>query len=264
MPIIYIYCLYAIALFALAGWMLSFATRHYSHVDSMWSLFMLITAGTTALFLAPDLSSRASWVLFAVSVWALRLSLFITWRNWGKEDYRYETIRKNNEPHFWLKSLYIVFAFQALLAWIISYPLFAAISSDLPWQLLDLPAALLFMMGVGWETLADWQLSRFRADPHNHQGVMRQGLWRYCRHPNYFGECLVWWGFALFGVASGSHWAWLSPVLMTLLLLKVSGVGLMEQTIHQRRPGYDDYIASTNAFIPGLPKKSVLNQESES
>lgn len=251
----YLQCLISIAIFALIGWGISVATRHYSHVDSMWSLFMALAGVTTALNVVA-LSPRAILVLCLVIIWAVRLSGFITWRNWGKEDYRYETIRQNNEPHFWLKSLYIVFGLQAVLAWLVAYPVYAATASLNAWQWLDVLASVLFLLGFYWEVVADWQLHRFKSNPANQQAVLNTGLWRYSRHPNYFGECLIWWGFALFGVASGSHWSWFSPVLMTLLLLKVSGVSLLEQTITSRRPGYAEYIATTNAFIPGFPKKN--------
>jgi len=256
---IYIYALIAIVMFALCGWLLSFATRHYSHVDSMWGLFMAITAYTSALF-TDDLSSRAMLVLVAATLWALRLSLFLTWRNWGAEDHRYQTIRQNNEPHFWFKSLYIIFAFQALLAWLISYPLSVAVTSASVLNCLDVAGGLLFLLGMYWEVVADWQLMRFRAQAEHQSSVLQSGLWRYSRHPNYFGECLIWWGFGMLGAASGNHWAWLSPVIMTFLLLKISGVRLMEQTIHSRRPGYADYVKNTNAFIPGLPKRESANE----
>jgi steroid 5-alpha reductase family enzyme len=255
---IYQYALIAIVVFALIGWLLSFATHHYSHVDSMWSLFMAITAYTSALF-ALDLSSRAVLALVAVTLWALRLSIFLTWRNWGAEDHRYQTIRQNNEPHFWFKSLYIIFAFQALLAWVISYPLYAAVVGQSALNWFDLAGALLFLLGFYWEVVADWQLMQFRRQPDNQGAVLQTGLWRYSRHPNYFGECLIWWGFGLLGVSSGHPWSWLSPVIMTFLLLKVSGVSLMEKTIYSRRPGYADYVRNTNTFIPGLPKKDSSN-----
>lgn len=250
---IYQYALIAILLFALSGWLLSFATKHYSHVDSMWSLFMAITAYVSALFVY-DLSARAILVLIAITLWALRLSLFLTWRNWGKEDHRYQTIRQNNEPHFWFKSLYIIFAFQAVLAWIISYPLFAAVTDGRPLNAWDMAGTLLLVVGFYWEAVADWQLMRFRKQPDSQQAVLKTGLWRYSRHPNYFGESLIWWGFGLIGAATGNPWVWISPVIMTFLLLKISGVSLMEQTIHSRRPGYAQYVKNTNAFIPGIPK----------
>lgn len=248
---IYHYALIAIVTFALTGWLLSFATHKYSHVDSMWSLFMVLTAYISVIFM-PELSVRAWLVLIAATLWALRLSLFLTWRNWGKEDHRYDTIRQNNEPYFWFKSIYIIFGFQALLAWAISYPLYVSITSQLPLQWLDGAGLILFLVGFYWETVADWQLMQFRKL--QTQEVLKTGLWRYSRHPNYFGECLIWWGFALLGAATGNPWVWLSPVIMTFLLLKVSGVSLMEQTIHSRRPGYAEYAKHTNAFIPGLPK----------
>ena len=119
---------------------------------------------------------------------------------------------------------------------------------------LDALAALLFITGMYWEGVADWQLAAFKAKPENAQAVLNTGLWRYSRHPNYFGESLIWWGFALAGIAAGSLWSVASAALMTLLLLKVSGVSLLEKTIQTRRPGYQAYIASTNAFIPGTPK----------
>lgn len=261
MSMLYLHCLYAILAFALCGWLLSFALKHYSHVDSMWSLFMLLAAYTTALF-QTDWSLRGQLVLLLATLWGLRLSLFITWRNWGKEDYRYETIRQNNEPHFWLKSIYIVFGFQAVLAWLISYPLYIAVNETQPLNALDALALVLFMVGLYWEVVADWQMARFKQQPNNQQRVMNQGLWRYSRHPNYFGECLIWWGFALFALATGDAWAILSASLMTLLLLKVSGVALMEKTITQRRPDYAAYIEQTNAFIPGLPKPASSERQS--
>lgn len=247
------YALIAIFAFSLTGWILSFAIHKYSHVDSMWSLFMAITAYISLIF-TQDLSLRAWLVLIAVTLWALRLSIFLTWRNWGHEDHRYDTIRKNNEPHFWLKSLYIIFGFQAVLAWIISYPIYVSITSQSSLQWLDGAGLVLFTAGFYWETVADWQLMRFRHSSGNPQAVLQTGLWRYSRHPNYFGECLIWWSFALFAAATGNVWVWISPVIMTFLLLKVSGVSLMEQTIHSRRPGYAEYAKRTNAFIPGFPK----------
>lgn len=252
-PEIYLYALYGIGIFALCGWLFSLATHHYSHVDCMWSLFFVITAFVSAIFFEV-FSLRTILILLLVSLWALRLSIYIGWRNWGKEDLRYAVIRQNNEPHFWLKSFYIVFAFQAVLAWIISYPLFAAIQSEAPFGLLDVVALNLVLIGLYWEIVADWQLARFKANPNNKGKVMNQGLWRYSRHPNYFGECLIWWGFYVFALASGAWWAIFSPILMAILLLKVSGVALLESTIVERRPDYVDYIAKTNAFIPGLPK----------
>ena len=112
-------------------------------------------------------------------------------------------------------------------------------------------------VGMIFESVGDWQLSRFKADPANHGKVMDRGLWRYSRHPNYFGECLIWWGFFLFALSAGAWWAVAGPLLLTYLLLRFSGVTLLEETIVDRRPAYRAYIARTNAFIPGPPKQDA-------
>lgn len=249
----YFISLYAMLGFALLGWVISLFRKKVSHVDTMWSLFFLL-AGLTTAYLTQPLSSRASIVLILLGVWSVRLAGYITWRNKGHEDARYEVIRQNNQPYFSFKSLYIVFGFQAVLAWIISIVLFANVQSQMALSVIDLMGMVVVLFGLIWEAVADWQLTQFKANPAHQGKVMDKGLWRYSRHPNYFGECCVWWGFYLFALAIGAWWAMISPILMTVLLLKVSGVSLLESTIVNRRPAYAQYIAQTNAFIPG-PKK---------
>ncbi len=259
---IYLYSLVAISLFAFAGWLLSLVRKNVTHVDSMWSLFFVIAAFTNAAFvlLVYPASARLILVLACVTLWALRLCIYLTWRNWGPhEDSRYVQIRQNNQPNFWLKSIYIIFGLQALLAWVISASLYGAMTAITPLNLIDYAGLVLFIFGFVWETLADLQLSRFKANPHNKGKVLNTGVWRYSRHPNYFGECCVWWAFYLFALADGAWWAIVSPILMTLLLLKVSGVSLLESTIVERRPAYADYIRSTNAFFPGGLKNEKNN-----
>lgn len=252
---IYLYSLVAIGAFALIGWLVSLTRNNVTHVDSMWSLFFLLASFTSALYVFES-TPRTSLVLILVSIWAIRLCAYLTWRNWGPhEDSRYAAIRKNNQPHFWLKSIYIVFGLQAVLAWVISLSLYGAIDSNTPINALDYIGLTLFLLGFFWEAIADWQLTRFKSKPENKGKVLDTGLWRYSRHPNYFGECCVWWGFYLIALAGGAWWAIISPVLMTLLLLKVSGVSLLEKDITERRPDYLAYIKTTNSFIPGLSKK---------
>jgi steroid 5-alpha reductase family enzyme len=252
---IYFFGFAALMVFALGGWLFSLIRNNVTHVDSMWSLFLLLAAIIYALNV-DNFNLRAVLILFLVSLWALRLCIYLTWRNWGPhEDHRYVAIRNNNLPHFWFSSLYIVFGLQALLAWIISMPLFGAIESNVNFNYLDVLGITLFAIGFIWEVTADWQLSIFKSEPHNHGKVLDAGVWRYCRHPNYFGECCVWWGFYLLALAAGAWWSVVAPLLMTLLLLKVSGVALLEKDIAERRPAYLVYIKSTNAFIPWLPKR---------
>lgn len=241
---------------AVITWVVSLIKKDVSIVDSVWSLFFLGLT-ITYISLSQALSDRALFVLILVSIWALRLSGFITWRNWGEpEDARYQVIRNNNEPHFAIKSLGIVFLLQGMLAWVISLPLLAAINGQSLISALDGFAIALVLFGITFETIADSQLAAFKAKPSNSGKVLDQGLWRYSRHPNYFGECCVWWGFYLLAISAGGWWSIISPLLMTFLLLRVSGVALLEKDIIERRPAYRDYIANTNAFIPGLPKST--------
>jgi steroid 5-alpha reductase family enzyme len=243
----------ATAALAIVVWLASLVVHDVSIVDSAWSLLVLATllAGAAAL---PDTGPRSTALIVLATLWALRLSGYIAWRHRGQpEDRRYQAIRSRNQPHFEWKSLYLVFGLQALLAWIVAAPLLAGIASRAPWHLLDAAGLLLAAAGLAFEAVADAQLARFKADPANRGRVMASGLWRYSRHPNYFGECCVWWGFWLLALAAGAWWTVVSPLLMTLLLLKVSGVSLLEKDIGERRPAYRDYIRQTNAFIPGRP-----------
>ena len=246
-----------IAALGVATWIASMVRHDVSLVDRTWSLF--ITGAAAAYFaLLPSSQAaggRSLWTLVLAVVWALRLSAYITARNWGHgEDRRYREIRARNQPNFAFKSLYLVFALQAVLSWVVSAPFFAAMGGTRPVGVLDITGLALAAFGIVFEAIGDAQMSRFKADPAHAGQVMDRGLWRYTRHPNYFGETCVWWGFWLVALgAAGWSGAWtiVSPILMTVLLLKVSGVSLLEKDIGERRPAYRDYIARTNAFFPG-------------
>jgi steroid 5-alpha reductase family enzyme len=244
----------------LLAWGYSVVRRNAGVADVVWGLFVLSAAATFALML-PVPGPRAGWLLAMIGLWALRLSAYIAWRSHGQpEDRRYQEIRARNQPNFDMKSLYLVFGLQGALAWLISFPLFAALGSDRPLTWLDGAGIVLFTIGFLFETIADLQLAEFRKANSREaiegaagagRPVMNKGLWRYSRHPNYFGECCVWWGFYLIALSVGADWTLFSPLMMTFLLLKVSGVALLEKDMMERRPAYRDYIKSTNAFFPG-------------
>jgi steroid 5-alpha reductase family enzyme len=245
----YLYGLAAITALVIATWVASIVKRDVSIVDSLWSILFLAAAIVYAHQIG---GARAQLMLALVTVWSLRLFIYLTVRNWGEpEDYRYQKIRANNQPNFAFKSLYIVFLLQGLLAWIVSLPLLAATGGAQSIGVLDYLGAAVVLFGVIFEAVADNQLARFKRDPSNRGKVLDTGLWRYSRHPNYFGECCVWWGFYLFALAAGGWWSIVGPLLMTVLLLKVSGVAMLERDIGKRRPEYQRYIETTNAFIPG-------------
>lgn len=252
----YLIALAVILSVGVAGWLFSLLRKDVSFVDSLWSLFFLLAAATFA-YGAQPLSIRGYLVLLLVTLWSLRLSIYITVRNWGEpEDYRYRKIRANNEPGFAFKSLYIVFGLQGMLAWLVAMPLLPAITSDAGLNAVDFVAIALWLVGFVFEAGGDYQLSRFKSRADSKGRVLDTGLWRYTRHPNYFGDFCIWWSFYLFAVAAGGWWSIVSPLLMSFLLLKVSGVAMLENTISERRPAYADYIRRTNAFFPG-PRRSA-------
>jgi len=249
---------------AVIAWIASLVTKDVSFVDSLWSIFFLIAA----LIFATNtdaVSARGFVVLALVAVWSIRLSLHITIRNWGEdEDYRYKAIRAKNSPGFEFKSLYIVFGLQAVLAWIIATPLAPAIASAVPVGIFDSVAILLWTVGFVFEAVGDYQLKQFKGNPENKGKVLDTGLWRFTRHPNYFGEFCIWWAFWLFALAAGAWWTVFAPLLISVLLLKVSGVAMLEKTIGERRPKYADYIRRTNSFFPGPRRGSGVSHEAKS
>jgi steroid 5-alpha reductase family enzyme len=245
------------AAIAVATWLASVVRRDVSLVDRVWSL-CIFGAGLTYAFVLPHTGPRASCALGLAGLWAVRLSAYITWRNWGHgEDRRYQAIRARNEPNFPLKSLVLVFGLQAVLAWLVSAPLLAAAAGAHGWTLLDTVGACIATFGLLFEAIADAQMARFKASPAHLGQVMDQGLWRFTRHPNYFGEFCVWWGLYLMALAAGGGWSIVSPLLMSVLLLKVSGVTLLEADLTERRPAYRAYIARTPAFFPGRPRRAT-------
>lgn len=245
----------ALALTLFALWAYSLRRDDVSIVDLYWGPGFALVALTTAL-VAGVSGPRGALVVGLVCVWALRLGVYLTWRNHGQpEDYRYQAIRARFDPGFRYKSLYIVFGAQGLLIFAVSAPVQAAIAlPGPPLGALDALGAALWAVGLFFETVGDLQLARFKADPANKGRVMDRGLWRYSRHPNYFGDFCVWWGLFLLA-ARVAPWTAFAPLIMSGLLLRVSGVALMEQTIAERRPAYADYIRRTSAFLPWFPKE---------
>jgi steroid 5-alpha reductase family enzyme len=247
-----------IAVLALLTWIASLVQRDVSLVDRMWSLMI---AGPALVYAAQTswTGPRAIAVLVLVLAWGLRLAAYISWRNWGHgEDRRYQEIRARNQPNFAFKSLYLIFALQMVLAWIVSAPTLAALAGGHEFGALDVAGIVVAIVGFFFEVVGDAQMAAFKGDAAHKGQVMDRGLWRYTRHPNYFGETCFWWGIWLIALGAGGAaaiWTVLSPLLMTVLLLKVSGVALLEKDIAERRPAYRDYIARTSAFIPWPPRR---------
>jgi steroid 5-alpha reductase family enzyme len=247
----------AVASLMLLGWLVSIVMKDASIVDLLWGLAFIAIAWTT---FAAGHGARPRRFLLAgmVSIWGLRLALYLARRNLGHgEDYRYQAMRRKH-PNFVLWSLGMVFGLQGALAWIVSLPVQLAMHDQSPSQLGGLAylGVAVWLIGLAFESIGDAQLARFKADPSSKGQVMDRGLWRYTRHPNYFGDFCVWWGIFLVAAETGSaRWGVIGPIVMSILLTRVSGKDLLEKTIGKRRPGYTDYVARTNAFFPGPPRR---------
>lgn len=236
-------------------WLVSLVLKDASIVDPFWGL-VFITLGATYRFASEtEYGARPAVVLGLLFIWGVRLSGYLFWRNAGKgEDYRYQAMRKRQGPNFPAKSLFTVFWLQGTLAWVVSLPLLAAADGTTSLGVFDYLGIGFWVVGIVFETLGDFQLARFKADSSNQGKVMDKGVWRYTRHPNYFGDFMVWWGFYFFALSAGGWWAIFGPLLMSVLLMRVSGAALLEKKLGNTREGYEEYIRTTNGFFPG-PKK---------
>lgn len=238
------------------GWAASLIRKNVTLVDSLWPLFFLASL-LVYIGVTPAFGPRDRAVLLLVFLWAARLSGYLTWRNWGqREDRRYAAIRDRHGTSFWYRSLWLIFGLQAGLAWVISLPLLAVAVRPQGFGVLDAAGLTLAIAGLMFAVVADWQLTVFRATRTEPGQVLDTGLWKLCRHPNYFGEASMWWGLFLVALAAGGWWSVAGPILMTWLLVRVSGVSLLEADLRRRYPAYDAYCRQVPAFVPRLRWKN--------
>lgn len=249
---------FVILLVLLTGlWLVSVRRRDASLIDPFWGMgFVIVAWGCLA---ARDVAGMRGLLLAGMtSVWGLRLSGYLLRRNWshGVEDRRYGAMRSYWGEKFWWVSYGTVFVLQGVILWVVSLPLQVGILSPetYPPGPVDVLGFLIWLVGVVFESVGDWQLSRFRSDPAQGGKVLDRGLWRYTRHPNYFGDFCVWWGLYVVSLGSGGWWTVFSPIVMSVLLMKVSGVALLEKDIGERRPEYARYVRETSAFWPWWPR----------
>lgn len=244
----------ALLIVMLVIWLISLPLRDASIVDLVWGLgFVLV--GWIHFAHATALTTQQLLLLSCVTIWGVRLSAYLAWRNVGKgEDKRYQRMRESMQPYFGWKSLFVVFLLQGVLIWVISLPLQLSFSPQVlaeGWTNWFIPGLVVWGVGFLFESVGDFQLARFQSIPHNKGKVLKQGLWKYTRHPNYFGDFLQWWGLYLLAISHGQHvWTIFSPLLMSFLLIKVSGVTLLESDLEHSKPEYAEYQKQTNAFFP--------------
>lgn len=255
---IYVYALLVIIGMMTLLWLISIAVKNVSIVDIFWG-FGYVLAASVYFYLADGNSIRKITVMTLTAIWGLRLTAYLAWRNIGKgEDYRYQEFRKNyGEKRYWWVSFFQTFLLQGILMWLISAPLLAAMyyGNEISLNLLDYLAIIVWIVGIVFEAGGDFQLANFKSNPQNKGKVLRTGFWKYTRHPNYFGDSAVWWAFGLFSIAVSSYLPVLGSILMTALIIKVSGVVLLEKSLKDKKPEYKEYIEKTSAFLPWPPKK---------
>jgi steroid 5-alpha reductase family enzyme len=255
----------AIAIIAmmLTVWLISVRIKDASIVDITWGLGFVLVVWVARIHVGGSWNLRHTLVLGATTLWGLRLAGYLGWRNMGKgEDFRYKLMRKKHGDKFPMISLFTVFGVQGLLMFIVSLPTQIAqmnFSRDANNSGLDfflVVGFVVWLIGLLFETIGDLQLVKFKANPANKGLVMDRGLWAWTRHPNYFGDSCVWWGIWLMAMSAPvAIFGILGPIVMTFLLVKVSGVPMLEHSMSKRRPGYADYVKRTSSFLPRPPKK---------
>ncbi len=237
-------------------WLISLARRDASIADIAWGLGFVVVAWTT-WSVGDGLDDRRNLLVAMVTIWGIRLAGHLVWRSRGEpEDFRYQSMRRRAGDRFPLTSFFSIFVFQGAVLWVVSLPVQLAMTPTTPEVgLLSIIGVVVWGIGFFFETVGDAQLARFRNDPANEGAVLDWGLWRYTRHPNYFGDCCIWWGLFLVAAETpDARWGVIGPIVMTVMLLRVSGVAMLERGLHKRRDGYADYVERTSAFLPRPPR----------
>jgi steroid 5-alpha reductase family enzyme len=241
----------------LTTWVVSVVLKNASIVDIVWGLGFVLAAWGVRLRVDDGLAARQNLLVAMTTVWGVRLAGYLLWRNHGNgEDYRYRAMRRHWGPRFPLISLVTVFTLQGVLMFTVSLPVQLGqtrIDPDLGW--LAIVGVAVWAIGIFFEWVGDAQLARFKADTSNQGKVMNRGLWKFTRHPNYFGDACVWWGIALVAAETTvGRWGLIGALVMTILLRRVSGVVLLEKSLSKRKEGYAEYIARTSPFFPRPPR----------
>jgi steroid 5-alpha reductase family enzyme len=238
-------------------WLVSLVVKDASIIDAFWGLGFVVLAWFYHFQVADNQNVRSFVLCILTSLWGVRLALHIGIRNHGKgEDYRYQAWRLEHGKNFWWVSFFRVFLLQGFLLWIIAVPLLIGqVSTEKNLQLFDYLGITIWIIGFLFEAFGDWQLVQFKKNSNNKGKLLTSGLWKYTRHPNYFGDAFLWWGYFCFTISVGVYWTIFSPILMTFLLMRVSGVALLEKKLVETKPQYKEYIEKTSAFFPMMPKE---------
>lgn len=257
-PLLFLWCALAVLALVLTVWAVSVGIRDASIIDIFWGFGFVVIAWVALLVTPGTGDGRQRLIVSVTTVWGLRLTLHLARRNIGKgEDFRYQAMRRKHGERFAIVSLRTVYLTQGVLMLLVALPVMVgSMNSPIERRPLMFVGAVVWLVGVVFETVGDLQLTAFKREPANAGKVLRTGLWAWTRHPNYFGDAVAWWG--IWVIACAHKWGLLTivgPMAMTVLLRRVSGVPMLEKTMSRRRPDYAAYVASTSAFIPHPPKR---------
>ena len=257
-PLVLLGSALAITCMMLLVWLISLKMQDASIVDIAWGSGFVVVAWVS-FWLSDGNLTRSLLLTVLTTIWGLRLAFYLAKRNLGHgEDFRYQSMRRKHGKKFAIVSLYSVFAVQGLLMWIVSLPVQLGQVRETPnFGVIGVVGVLVWGVGMFFEAVGDAQLAKFKRDPANKGLVMNRGLWRYTRHPNYFGDSCVWAGLGLIAAETKlGIFGLVGPVVMTILLVKVSGAALLDRAMLKRKPGYETYVASTSGFIPRPPRNA--------
>ena len=256
MPYFMLYSAICVFLYMSSIFMLAWIKKDNSIVDIAWGVSFILVAILT-FFLEPEFVTRHILVTSMIFLWGTRLATHIAIRNKGRgEDYRYAQWRKDWGKWFFVRSFFQIYMLQGLLLLIIAYPVMLINhSKEAGIVFLDILGLIIWLEGFFFEAVGDYQLLKFKRKAENKGKIMTQGLWRYTRHPNYFGETAMWWGIFLIALSVRNGWtAFVSPLLITFLLLKVSGITMLEKKYVGNKE-FEEYAKKTSTFFPWFSKK---------
>lgn len=245
-----------VVLLMVLAWLISVARADASVADVAWPTGLVAIAWVT-WWVGDGLSDRRALLVAMVTIWGLRLASHLFARSGGRpKDGRYASLRRRAGARFPLTSLFTVFLANGALMFIVSLPVQLAMTPTHPEVgIVSIIGVVIWGIGLFFETVADAQLNRFRNDPASEGAVLDWGLWRYSRHPNSFGELCIWWGLALVAAeTTDARWAVLGPVMLSFLVVRVTGIPPTERRLHERYDGYADYVARTSTLLPRPPK----------
>jgi steroid 5-alpha reductase family enzyme len=247
MPVELVYIIMTNFAFFVVAWALCLYLKDMSKIDIIWSISFVLLAGLSIT----SLSMEKLLIFILILIWALRLSLYLLIRNRHMgEDKRYRKMKENWKGSFAINSLLRVFLVQALLSSIVGIPLYSLSELRLDFDTVSIFFLFSATVGIIYEGFADYQKYQFKRNIQNLGKVCDQGLWKYSRHPNYFGELLFWWSLTMvIFLGTNQFFVFIGPLFLNILLLKVSGVPMLEQFYHGNA-AYDAYKKTTNRLIP--------------